>query len=188
MQASAHQAEGLVEVCLVPVFLVSTAKLDAMSKELSDMFSRGHDILVLASNVFFHAIAFVNRQFGFFVNWSTETVVVIASVDIVRIIFGVVDMVFGAVAANSIGSNFKFAGAVAKCHEAEDAEEKPDGFGGNRLDCSNIDGLGIVTKPVPKVDARYHYLVELFARKGIGHGNGEQGIFNVTMAPCWKVS
>lgn len=183
MQASAHQAKGFVEVDLVLAFLVAAAELDTVGKELSDMLGRGHNVTRLKGNVLFHAGALVNGKLSFLVDGATEAVVVLAGVDIVGVILGVVNVVFGAVAADSIGSDFEFSGAVSKSHETKDAEEQTDGFGRDRLDGTDVDGLGVVAEPVAKVDTGDHDLVEIFARKGVGHGEGEQGILDVTVAP-----
>ncbi len=184
VQASAHEAESLVAIGLVLVLFVTTAKFDAAGEELANMLGRCHNVIRFGGDVFLHAISLVDGEFGILVDGASEAVVVLTGVDIVGIILGVVNVVFGTVAAESIGGDFKLGGAVAKGHEAKNAEEQTDCFGGNSLDSTDIDGLGVVAKPVAKVDTRDHELAELFAVEGLCHGNGEQRIFNIAVAPC----
>ncbi len=184
MQASAHEAERFIAISLITVLLVATTKLDAAGEELANMLRRGHDVIRFRSNIFLHAIALVDGEFGILVDRASEALVVLPGVDVVGVVLGVVNVVFGTVAADSIGGDFEFAGAVAKGHEAKNAEEQTDCFGGNSLDSADVDGLGVVAQPVAKVDTRHHELAELFAVEGLCHDDGKQCIFNITVAPC----
>lgn len=95
-------------------------------------------------------------------------------------------MVLRAVGTETVRSNFEFLGAVAKGQETEDAEKKSDGLGRDRLDGSNIDGLGVVAEPVSKVDTGDSKLVKLLAAGGTSQEEREEGVLNVAVAPCRK--
>lgn len=185
VKTSAHETKRLVEIGLVVVVLVAAAELDAAGKEGSDVLGRSHDVIRLGGNVALHSAALVNGELGLLVDGASEAVVVLGGVDIVGIVLGVVDVVLGAVAADAVGGDLELAGAVAKGHEAEDAEEQADGLGGDGLDGADVDGLGVVAEPVAKVNAGDHDFAKLFAVEGLGHGNGEEGILNVTVTPSF---
>jgi hypothetical protein len=63
---------------------------------------------------------------------------------------------------------------------------QPTTFAAKFVDPSLTDSLRVVAKPVAKVDARDGELVELLAVPGPGHGDVEEGIFDVAVAPCWS--
>lgn len=147
------------------------------------MLSGRHDSSSLIGNVILHASFRVDGKLGSFIDRATKTTVILAGIDVVCVVFGVVDVVFGAVAAKAVGCDFEFAGTVTESEEAEDTKQKTDSFGRNRLDSAYINSLGIIAKPVTKVDTRDHDLAELLAMHGSSHGEREQRIFDVTMAP-----
>ena len=188
MQSSTHKAESLVELGLVVGLLVRAAQANALAEELANMLSRGHDASVLVGNVVLHAGLLVNGELDTLIDGATKAAVVVAGVDVVGIVLGVVDMVLGAVAAQAVGGDFKLAATIAKGQETEDAEKEADGFGGNGLDGTDIDGLGVVAEPVAKVNAGNGELVESLAAHGAGHGDLEEGICDITVAPCFPVS
>lgn len=147
------------------------------------MLSRRHDSSSLIGNVILHASVRVDGKLGSFIDWTTKATVILAGIDIVCVVFGVVNVVFGTVTAKTVGRDFEFAGTVTESEETEDTKQKTDSFGRNRLDSAYIDSLRIIAKPVAEVDTRDHDLTELLAMHGLSHGKREQGIFDVAMAP-----
>ena len=168
MQSSSHKAKSLVLIRLSSRVLVSTGKLDGTSKEFLDVPGGSHATGTLVCNVVLHACLGIDRQLSFFVDWASKALIVLTSINVLGVILGVVDVVLGTVAAQSFGSDLELARAVAEGHETENAEQKANGLSRNRLDSTDIDSLGIVSKPVSEVDTRDVDLVELLAVEGLG--------------------
>lgn len=61
-------------------------------------------------------------------------------------------MFLWAVAAKSGSCDLEFLGSIAERDEAQDPQKDTNSFGADIFDCANIDGLTVVTEPVPKVD------------------------------------
>lgn len=183
VQTGSHETKRLVKVGLVVVVLVGTSQLNAAGEEVPHMLGRSHDVGSLVGNVVLHARLGVDGELRSLVNGAAKAPVVLAGIDIVGVVLGVINVVFGTIAAEALGGDFEFAGAVAKGQEAEDAEQETDGLCRDRLDGTDVDGLGIVTEPVAKVDTGHHELAKLFAVEGSGHGQGEQGIFDIAVSP-----
>lgn len=185
MESSSHDTESLVQVLLSLVVLIATTELDAGGEQLPHVLSGGHDTDALVCNVVLHAGLGVDAQLSVLVNGTSKSRIIVCGVDVVGIVFGVVDVLLRAVAAKSFSSDLELARSIAKCHESEDAKQETDGLGGDSLDGTDVDGLRVVTEPVSKVDSRDGHLVELLAIPGAGHGKGKQGIFDITVSP-WK--
>jgi hypothetical protein len=183
VQSSTHETESLILVRLSLRILVSAAELNHTAKEASDELGRGHDTGALVGNVVLHARLWVDRELSFLINGTSKATVILASVDILGVVLGVVDVLLRAVAAQSLSGNLELAGAVAKGHEAENAKEETDGFGRNGLDSADIDSLGVISEPVSKVRARNVDLVELLAIEGTSQGEGEESIFDIAVSP-----
>lgn len=183
MKSSAHESESLVKVFLPVVTFVLAGKLNAAGEELPDVKGRRHDISTLVCDVVLHARFLVNGKLSTLIDRTAESPIVLAGVLVLGVVLGIVDVVFGTVATKTIGSNLKLARAEAEGQEAQDTKEQADGLCGNSLDGTDVDGLGVVTKPIAKVDARDHQLIELLATKGAGHGQGEESIFDIAVTP-----
>jgi hypothetical protein len=95
---------------------------------------------------------------------------------------GVVDVLFGPVAAQPITRHLKLLGTVAKGHEAQHPEKNPNRFRRHHLHRANVDGLRIVAQPVAKVDALHVHLAELLPSPA-GNEQREQRVLDVSMAP-----
>jgi len=134
-----------VELRLVTAVLVATGELNALAKEIADVLGRSHDANVLIGDIVLHTRLLVDGELNTLVNRATESTVVLSSILVVGIVLGVVDVVLGTVAAKAISCDLELAGAIAKSHEAQDAEQQPDSLGGNCLDSADVDGLGIIT-------------------------------------------
>lgn len=185
MKAGSHQPECFVEILLVLSVLVAAAELDAASEQAADVLARGHNAGPLIGDVVLHARLRINAQFTTLVDGGSQASIILASIFVLGIILWVVDVVFRAVATEALGSDLELAGAIAKGEEAEDAEEEADGLSRDRLDGANINSLGVVTQPVAEVGSGDGHLVEFLAIPGAGHGERQEGIFNIAVAP-WK--
>lgn len=128
---------------------------------------------------------------------------VLSGIDVVGVVFGVVDVLLGAVASKSLTCDFEFAGTcnvvltvavcallnkwfltISKAHEAKHPEQKPDSVGADILDSANIDSLRVVTKPVAKVDTLDVELGELLVAADDTSGQkSEEGVFDIAMTP-----
>lgn len=95
---------------------------------------------------------------------------------------GVIDVLFGPVAAESIAGNFKFLGPIAKAHEAKYPEQDANGLCRHILDRADVDGLRVISQPVTEVYALDVHLAELLAG-ATADKECEKGIFNISMAP-----
>ena len=169
VQGGAQETKGLISLILVSATSVAPAEPDASRDQVPDQACRGLDASTLVSNVILHSRLTIDAKLDLLVHGSTQRPMVLASIHVIGVVLGVVNMFLGAVAAKSLSSNFKFFGAKAKSHETEDTEEESDGFGRNGLDGTDVDGLGIVPQPVTKVDAGNVVLAELLATKGRRH-------------------
>lgn len=183
MKRSSHEAEGLVALSLVSAASIAPSKADTAGKEIPNKSGRGSDTGTLVGDVVLHTGLRVDGELETFVYRATKGSVVVAGIHVVGIVFGVINMFFGAVATEAVGSNFKLLGSETEGHETEDAEEKSDGFGRYCLDGTDVDGLGVIPEPVSKVNSGDVELVELLAAKGSCHGNLQQSILDVSMAP-----
>lgn len=56
------------------------------------------------------------------------------------------------IASKALGGHLELSGAITKGHETQDPKKDTDSFSADIFDSSNIHGLTIVAKPVPKVD------------------------------------
>lgn len=98
------------------------------------------------------------------------------------------NVVLRTVTAETIGGDLKFFGSVAERQETENGEQKSNGFSGNSLHCSNVDCLGVITKPVAEIDAGDSHLVELLAAGGTGQEKGQKSVFDIAMTPWFEDS
>lgn len=184
MESSTEQTQGLVEIRLATTVLVLATKLDTTTKKPPDKLCRGHDTGALVRNVVLHARPRVDCELCPLIDGASQTPVIVSSILALGVPLGVVDVLFGAVAAKTLGGDLEFAGTVAKGHEAQDAEEQTNGLGRHHLDGADIDGLGVVTSPVAEVGLLDHEIGELLAAVvGLGSGEAEQDVFDVAMAP-----
>lgn len=108
------------------------------------------------------------------------------------------------VASETIGGNFKLASPISikisiriyiynkslskeinlpEGHKTKNPQQNPNSLGADVLDSSDVYGLTIVTQPVAKVHALNVELREFASTSGAGHSQGEEDIFDVTMAP-----
>lgn len=91
-------------------------------------------------------------------------------------------MLLGPVAAEAVSRHLKLLCAVAKAHEAEDPQQDSDSLRRHHLDGAHVDGLGVVTQPVAKVDALDVHFAELLARLAADEQR-EQRVLDVTVTP-----
>lgn len=184
VQASSEQTQRLVEVLVPPAVLVSSTVFDGTTEKLAKKPGRGRDADPLVGNVVLHAGLGVDGELLPLVDGSTEAPVVAAGILIVGIVLGVVNVLLGPVAAEPVVGDLELAGTVAEGHESEDAEEQTNGLGRYRLDGAHIDSLGVISRPVSKVDLLHHEAGELLAAvEGLGGSEAKQDIGDVTMAP-----
>lgn len=188
VKASSQKAKGLVEILLSPSVLVIATKLDASAKKISHVLSGSHDIGPFVRNVIFHARLGIDGQLSRFINGPSKAAVILPSILVVGVVFGVVNVIFRAIAPKTVSSNLEFARTIAKGQETENAKEESDGFGRDRLDSADVDGLRIVSEPVAKVNSRDHDLVEFLMLHGTSHGQCEEGIFDITVSPCMRAT
>jgi hypothetical protein len=73
---------------------------------------------------------------------------------------------------------------ISKAHESKHPEQKPDSVGRDIFDSADIDSLGVITKPVAKVDTLDIELGELLVAADDASGQeGEESVFDITMTP-----
>jgi hypothetical protein len=87
---SSKQAKSFVQIGLVAlVAAVRSSEFDGAADELSNETSGCVDASIFGSDVRLHAILGVDGQFSAFVNWTTETTVILAGVFILSVVLGV---------------------------------------------------------------------------------------------------
>jgi hypothetical protein len=87
-----EEAEGLVELLLVSASVERSTEIDAAAEEVADQLSRRGDASVFWGDVVLQAGSLVDAQLPLFVDRSTQSAVVLASVFVVGIVLGVVDV------------------------------------------------------------------------------------------------
>ncbi len=76
------------------------------------MLSRSHNASLLVCDVVLHSSSLVDTELDSLVDWSTESLIILGSIDVIGIVLGVVDVIFGPVAAKSVSGNFEFLGML----------------------------------------------------------------------------
>lgn len=94
VQTSSEQPESFVEVCLVPIPVIVSAKLDASEEETTNVASGRRDPNPLVGNVILETGVFIHTKFNSLIDWTTKSSIVLAGIQIVSVIFGVVNMLF----------------------------------------------------------------------------------------------
>ena len=73
---------------------------------------------------------------------------------------------------------------ISKAHEPKYPEQKPDSVGTDIFDSANINSLGVITKPVAKVDTLDIELGELLVTAdNAGSQKSKEGVLDITMTP-----
>lgn len=105
------QTQCLEEVFVILGVLVPSSQVDGFAKEIPDESRGGCDAEIFGSNVIFHAITFVNGELPPLVDRTAESPVVLPGIDVVGVVFGVVDVFFRAVTSKPLAGYLKLAGA-----------------------------------------------------------------------------
>ena len=71
----------------------------------------------------------------------------LCGIDIVGVVLGVVDMLFGAVCPEPFCSDFKFGSSIAERHERQDPDQDTNGVRLDALQCPHVDRLRIIAEP-----------------------------------------
>lgn len=79
-----------------------SAQLDALGEETPHMQSARHDVSTLVRDVVFHACLWIYRQLNLLVDGTPQAAVILASILIVGVVLGVVNVVCVARQLNSI--------------------------------------------------------------------------------------
>ena len=127
---------------------------------------------------------------------------VLSGIDVVGVVFGVVDVFFRAITSKSLACDLEFAGTcdvvltsdvydtetlcftISKAHEPKNPKQKPDSVGTDILDSANVDSLRVITKPIAKVNALDIELGELLVATDDTSGQkSKEGVFDVAMTP-----
>jgi hypothetical protein len=203
LAASAQKTKRLVKVLVVFGLLVPSAKIDSLTEEIADETRRGGNTLILRGNVVLHASPLINSQLDSFVHRTTQSPVILPRVDVVRIVFRVVDVLFRAITPKAVLCDLELACAIAEAHETKDPKQEPDSVGADipvvllaiapyylscsnsiLLDSSNIDSLGVITQPVAKVDTLDIEFAEFLVTSNDASGQeSEESVFDIAMTP-----
>jgi len=159
MACGAEKAQGLVELLLVSASVEGSTEIDAAAEQVAHQLGRRGNAKVFRGNVVLQAGSLVDAQFSLFVNWGTQSAVVLAGVFVVGVVLGVINVLLkvelagfcrwsgvgsahlGAVAAQSLGSDLELASAIAKGEETKDPQQDADGLSRDVLGGANIDSL-----------------------------------------------
>ena len=164
VEGSAKKAERLPLVVLV--VLTRSAELDGTDEVVLDEAGGSVKLAALGGDVVLHTIALVNLELAR-VKGAPELVVVGHDSRVASLVVGVaswvVNVLDSEVVPETLRSDLKLAGGIAKLEEAKHGDNVDDASGGEDLECRDIDGLGHVTQPVAKIDAGDVGLGELLA-------------------------
>jgi len=105
------------------------------------MLGRGHNAGTFVCNVVLHASLLIDGQFNTFVDRGTKSSVILRGIFVIGIIFGVVNVVFGAIAAKTLSCDFEFLCTKSEGHESENPKEDTDGLCRNILYGTDVDCL-----------------------------------------------
>lgn len=94
MQPGAHEAECLVQVSLVTALPVAAGKLNAFTKETTNVQCPGHDIDSLIRKIVLHSGLGVNRQLDTLVHRTTKSGVILTRILVVCIRLWIIQMIF----------------------------------------------------------------------------------------------
>lgn len=95
MASGAEEAQGLVELLLVSAPVERSAEIDAAAEEVADQLGRRGNAQIFRGDVVLQAGSLVDAQFSLFVNWSTQSTIILAGVFVVGVVLGVVNMLLG---------------------------------------------------------------------------------------------
>lgn len=172
-----------IEVPLISRVLVAAAELNGASEQTTDHARRGGDAGIFGSNVPLQARSLVNTQLPPLVDWASQAAVILTGVQVVGVVFRVVNVLFRAVAAESLAGDLELAGAVSEAHESQNPQQKSDCLSRDILDGAHVDSLAVISQPIAKVRSLDIQLAELLSTKGAGGEEGEEGVFDVAVTP-----
>ena len=115
--------------CVV-VVMASTTKLNCLTKRFTDITGASFPSTALVRDIIFHACVGIDFEFAT-VNWTAETGVILSCVDVVGIVFRVIDVFFRTVDSETFfrdlllakggkGMDLEFSGRISEGHETED--------------------------------------------------------------------
>lgn len=131
--------------------LVLAAKIDSLTEEIADEARGGSDADIFRSNVVLHAGPLIDTQLRFLVHWTTQSPVILPCIDVVRIVFRVINVLFWSITPKSLFSNLELAGTcslvsnydqikrsssaptVSEAHETKDPKQESDCIGADIL-------------------------------------------------------
>jgi hypothetical protein len=145
MISSSQKSESFVKVILVTISVVLASQLDAAFVQIADKSSRCCDASILRSNIVLETGPLVNTQLTAFVNWSTKAAIVLAGIEIVSVVFGIVDVLFWAVAAETFSSDFELLCSETEAQKAENPQQETDRFCADHLDRAYIYSLRVIS-------------------------------------------
>lgn len=177
VQRLAEAAECFVEVRFEAFGDVFASVVDGAIEGMLDVAGGGGPSARLVRNVILHAGGGVDGKLGG-VDGRTKTGVVDAGIEVIGVIFGVVDVFFGAVDTEPLGSDLKLSRSISESHERENPDQDADSARWDTLQSTNVQSLGVITKPVAKVHALNHLRGPFLAAK---EGEREESVFDVAV-------
>lgn len=120
-QASERLAQIFVLAFAVGAARVKPAEVDASGKAVPEVAGAGCPLPRLVGNVALHAGPRINLGF-YGIDWTPQKRIKLAGVEAVGVALGVVDVLFGPVAAEALLGDFKLLGGIPKGHEGEDPD------------------------------------------------------------------
>jgi hypothetical protein len=95
MVSCSKETESFIKIVLVVSAFILASKLDAAPIKIANHSSRSSDSTILGSNVHLETGSFVDGKLSTFVDWATETWIVLPSVQVVGIVLGIINVLFG---------------------------------------------------------------------------------------------
>ena len=95
--ASAKEPQSLVQIGLVSILVVTAGELNGATEELADEASRGGDSRVFVGNVVLQTGALIDGELDALIDGSAKTLVILAGIEVICVVLGVVDVLLGAV-------------------------------------------------------------------------------------------
>jgi hypothetical protein len=97
MASCTKKPESFMQVCLISIAIVFAAELDATSKKVTDKPCRSCDALIFRRNIALQAGSGIDTELATLVNRTSQTAVILARVQIVRIVLRVINVFLRAI-------------------------------------------------------------------------------------------
>lgn len=147
MQSLTKTTKSFAEIlfiALVGAVSVHATEMNGSLEAVANVAGRGSPTSALVGNVILHTRLGIDSEF-LWLDRTAKALIELSSILIVGIVLWVVNVLLGTVDAETLISNFKFTGSIAKAHEGENPDQDADGASRNTFESTNVDSLAVIT-------------------------------------------